>query len=153
MRNNLHKGFSLLEVLLVVALLAILASSGVGYYRSTAVQIQLKSFANGLVTDMQYARSRSVNGENSLKWGVHVVNGTNDYYEIFSTPTDYADATKSVYATTTAPKGVTFSDPADSTSKDIIFSRIAGTTTATSVSVLGETGTIVATVTAYGVIY
>ncbi len=153
MHNNFHKGFSLIEVLLVVAILALIGSVSVEYYRSTAVYIQTKSFANGLISDMQYARSRSLNGENTLKWGVHVVNSTNDYYEVFSTPTDYLDATKIVYSTTTAPGGVTFSDPTSGATRDIIFSRIAGTTTATSVSVLGDGNTIVDTITALGVIY
>ena len=147
------RGFSLLEILMVVAILAILGVSGVGYYRNFAKNVESKNFSQALVSDLKYARSFSTSGENSLKWGVHAVNGTSDYYEIFSTPTNYADASKSVTSTTTLPQGVSWVSPAESASKDIIFTRISGTTTADTLIINSESGNTTVTVTSLGVVY
>ncbi len=147
------RGFSLLEILMVVSILAILGVSGVGYYRNFAKNVESKSFSQSLISDLKYSRSLSISGENSLKWGVHAVNGASDYYEIFSTPTNYADVSKTVSSTTTLPQGVSWATPPESSSKDIIFSRISGTTTADALVVSSESGNTTINVSSLGVVY
>ena len=151
--NELTNGFSLLEILMVISIVAILGTAGVGYYRNFAKNVEVKNFSKSLVSDLKYARSLSISGENSLKWGVHAVNGSDDYYELFSTPTTYADAGKSVTSTTTLPKSVSWTSPAESASKDIIFTRISGTTTADTLIINSESGNTTITATSLGVVY
>lgn len=142
-----------MEVLLVVSILSILGAAGVGYYRNFAKSVEMKSVVQTLVTDLKDARARSMGGRDSLTWGIHAVNGTTDYYELFSTPTNYADSARTVAATTTLPNSVPFTDPAPSSSKDIIFTRVSGTTTASTLTVSSEGVTTVVTISGLGVIY
>ena len=148
-----RRGFSLLEILMVVAILAILGVSGVGYYRNLAKNVETKNFSQTLVSDLKYARSLSTSGESSLRWGVHAVNGASDYYEFFSSSTTYSDSSMSVSSTTTLPKGVSWVSPAESASKDIIFTRISGTTTADTLIINSESGNTTLTITSLGVVY
>lgn len=150
---KLSKGFSLLEILLVIAILSILGVAGVGYYLNFVKSVGVKNFSQGLVSDLKYARGRSMGGESSLKWGAHVVNSTTDYYEIFSTPTNYSDSAKSVFSTTTLPQGLSFTDPASGASKDIIFSRISGTTTSATIAVISDGRYSTTTVSSLGLVY
>ena len=69
---------------MVISIVSILGTAGVGYYRNFAKNVEVKNFSRSLVSDLKYARSLSTSGENSLKWGVHAVNGSDDYYELFS---------------------------------------------------------------------
>ncbi len=146
------RGFSLLEVLLVVAILAILGAAGFSYYGNVAKDVEVTTVAHTLASELKDARARAMGGENQRKWGVHVVNGTSDYFEVFSTPTTYADAGTIVDRTQYLFSGVAFSDPSESTTKDIIFTGISGTTTASSLTLTSQTQTITITVSPLGLI-
>lgn len=121
-----NRAFSLLELLIVVAILAIIGGIGSGFYVNYGNNIEVKSVADTLASDLKQAQSKSMIGEGSLKWGVHFVNGTTDYYEIFSTPTDYSSGSKVIIATKYLTSKITFSDPVSSSQKDIIFQKIKG---------------------------
>jgi type IV fimbrial biogenesis protein FimT len=53
-------GVSLLELMAVVAIVAILMGIGVSSYRSITVSYRMSSEINGLLGDMQYARSEAI---------------------------------------------------------------------------------------------
>lgn len=148
-----RRGFSLLELLLVVAILSILGVSGFSYYGNVAKDIGVTTVAHTLSSELRDARARAMGGESQKKWGVHAVNGASDYFEVFSTPTNYADGGTVVERTQYLFSGVAFSDPSESTSKDIIFTGISGTTTASSVTFTSQTQNITVSVTALGLIY
>lgn len=137
-------GFSLLELMLVVAILAILGTAGFGMYHNFVKNVELSSMTQTIRTDLKSARSKAQAGNENYRWGIHFVNGTNDYYEVFSTPTNYADVGKEVRETIYLRGGVKFSDPMEDNNKDVIFARISGTTTAATVAVTfsGQTETI-----------
>lgn len=122
---NFCKGFTLLEVLLVVAVLAILSVISFGAYSGFMRNAQLNAASESLVFDLKQAQSKSMSGEKGLKWGIHFVNSTNDYYEIFSTPTDYNDAAKTIETTVYLPGPIFFVDPASSST--VVFDKIRGT--------------------------
>lgn len=147
-----QKGFTLLELLIVIGILAIISVAGVASYRSFGVNVKIDGVVKVMASDLRQAQANAMIGKNGFKWGVHIVNSANDYYEIFSTPDVYANASTTVDATTTLPLGITFSDPVSSASKDIIFSKISGTTTATSTTLVSENLTKIINISAIGTI-
>ena len=130
---NFSKGFTLLEIIITMSILVVMSLVSVGSYLNYGKTIEINSFAQTLIFDLKQTQSKAMIGQGGFKWGVHFVNGTKDYYEIFSTPTLYGDAGKVVTATNYLPSSITFSDPTDGSTKDIIFNNISGSTTTTSV--------------------
>lgn len=148
------RGFSLLELLIVIAIIALLGGVGSTYYRGFVKSIELQSISKTLGEDLRYARSKAMIGEGGVKWGVHVVNvsGGSQYYELFSTPTNYAGGT--VISTTTLSTGLTFSDPSSGTNKDIIFSKISGNPVASTTVVIESEGKYsTTTISSIGTVY
>ena len=137
---KLSKGFSLFELLLVIGILIAISLGGVGFYMNYGKNVEVNSFMKTLSSDIKLAQEESMVGYGSLKYGVHFVNGTKDYYEIFSTATDYNAGT--VISTNYLPNGISFSDPALNASKDIIFDKISGKATPFSVSTVSSSGDI-----------
>ncbi len=132
------KGFSLLEALLVIAIIAVLSVTGIGYYRNYVKSVELDSLAAAMVADLKTARSKAMSGEESLKWGARFINGADDYYELFSTPINYQNASTSVKSATYLSGGVVFTNPPSASSTDVIFNKITGTATATSITISFE---------------
>lgn len=148
-------GFSLLETMLAVGVLALISMASIGLYRNYSKSIELETGVSSIISDLKNAQSKSINGEQDLKWGVHFVNVASDpkdYYEIFSTATDYAGGT--VNTKVYLAGGTTFSDPTDNTSKDIIYGKIKGTISGdTIVKIISDGTEKTITVTALGNIY
>lgn len=140
-----------MELLIVIAIIAILGVSGVESYRSFGKNVALQTAARSIAADLRYMQSKSMSGEEERKWGVRFISGDStygDYYTLFSTT---GSATTTI-ATTTLSQGVLFSDPVSST-KDIVFSKVSGTATAATVSIVSEGVTQTVNVTAIGTIY
>ncbi|MBI3634164.1 MAG: prepilin-type N-terminal cleavage/methylation domain-containing protein [Candidatus Yonathbacteria bacterium] len=150
-----QQGFSLLELLIVMAILVTMATMGSGMYRSFGKNVELSSAAQEIAADLRHMQSKAMTGEGNFKWGGHFVNGTpDDYYVLFSTSgTSYVDSGTVSIATTTLSKTISFSDPTDSASKDIIFNKISGTTTAATISVASEGLTQTVNISSVGTIY
>jgi len=131
-RQTFGSGITLLEILLVVAVLAVFGAIGVSYYRNFSKSIELDSAAQTLSFSMKEARTKAMGGDSGLKWGIHLVNGPQDYYEIFSANDTYASST--VASRVYLPSSVSFITPSESTTIDVIFSNIAATTTAQTIT-------------------
>jgi len=149
------KGFSLLEILIVIGILAVIAAVGSGFYMNYARVVELNSIGKSIISDLKGAQAKAMSGEGGLKWGVRFVNSTNDYYEIFSTPSDYNNPAKEITDTIFLSGGLSFSRPVESSEIIIIFDKIKGTVaseeTIIASSVNGQSKTI--TVTKGGNIY
>lgn len=133
--NNLHRaGFTLLELMLVIGILVIIATMSRDFYGSFVPTAQLEDNAKTIIYDLRNARDRAMNGQESKLWGIHFVNGASDYYEVFSTPSDYNDIQKTVLVTSYLRNGITFSSPSEGTNFDIIFSKISGQVASSSIT-------------------
>lgn len=143
-------GFTLLELMLVIALLAVLSTLATDFYTNFQRGSELEAASKSLARDIKRMRESALSGLSDNNWGVHMVNGATDYYEVFSSPTDYVNAAKIISATTSLPQNIYFSLPAEGVSQDILFSKIAATTTATSISLISRGATSTIKVSAFG---
>ncbi|MEK7452987.1 MAG: type II secretion system protein [Patescibacteria group bacterium] len=137
------KGFTLMEVLIVSAILVIL-SSAIGitlfsYQRDTT----LKSTEKDIINYLRIANQKAISGEDanldgaSEKWGIRFTNSTDDYYQLFYGNSFLeANTTEKIYL----PTSLIFSDPSEGQNKDFIFNRVNGATTSDFViiSLLGD---------------
>lgn len=151
--HNPRQGFSLIEILIVVSILAVVGLMATGFYRNFVKNIELESVNKTLVFDLKDARSRAINGEDDLKWGIHLVNDNNDYYELFSTPADYVSPSTTVKNTVYLPGTIIFTNPPSASSTDVIFNKITATTTAKNINIFFENATKTITITGEGNIY
>lgn len=143
-------GFSLLELLIVLGIMSLILAAGSGVYRNFGKNVELTSTSQAMSADIRHIQSKAMTGEGGLRYGVSLVNSTDDRYELFS----LTDA--GVYATTTTvylPKSITFSDPTEGTVKNVIFSKISGSTTATTTTITSEGTFATTTISSIGTIY
>ncbi len=132
---------------MAIAIMGILATIGfsnyAGFKNKQSVEAEVAKLTATVREAMELSRSQA----DSSQWGVHLANPTgteNDFYEIWK---------GSAYASSTVTKrinlsaNVRFTDPADGTTKDLIFGKATGLITASSSVVVesltgGGTGTI-----------
>lgn len=135
--------------MIVIAIIAILATAGMGFYRGYIKNVEIQSVSKAIGGDLRQMRAKSMIGEGGYKWAVRFVKDAGgDYYYTYSTNGSNSTTT----ATTTLSLGIAFTDP-PSGYKDVIFSKIAGTTTATTIVILSEGSYATNTVSAMGAIY
>lgn len=119
------QGFSLFETVIVIGIAAII--SGVAFLNFFGVRAnkELRLKADELVGYLRNAQQRSISQDQSSQWGVHLDASAvdSDFYVIFY-GVDYAGGVK--ISTISLGPAVQFSDPAQGTSKDVIFSKVSG---------------------------
>lgn len=139
------KGFTLLEIILSLGILAILATAGFGIYFGFQGSVRVGEESEKIADILRQARSNAISGENSAKWGVRFI-----YPEVGESYYDFFWGENYGVATTTErnylPTGVIFTNPAASSTLDAIFNRRSGALTVTStitITVKNEAGDIV----------
>ena len=156
--KNMCRGFTLLEMLIVISIFAILSVSGIGYYRNYSKNVALDGMRDEMIFTLKEARAKSAlgdagSGDVSLSWGVFVVNGASDYYELYATPTTYLNASTTIHSTKTLDTGVIFTNPTEGANMDIRFEKITGSTTPQTISFFSEGRVVTITISSLGVIY
>ena len=141
MNNNLHtrfqilnskffpfrkakKGFTMLELLIVIGITATLSVVGVGFYMNQQKAKILETTAQEIVGYLHYAQQKSVSQEQGLQWGVHFENPADekDFYALY-TGTTYSSPIETKYL----PTGIIFTTPATGNSINISFNKLTGT--------------------------
>lgn len=146
MRNRTQqRGFTILELMIAVAILGILASIALPSFNSAIAKTQLENAAEAIYSDIRYARSESI--KRSLDVTVTFTDGANWSYTIATveaTPVTIKIVNSSQFTVTSAVSGfasdiITFGSVRGTanTGSIVVTSSIASTATIT-VSSLGR---------------
>jgi len=117
------KAFTLMELLIVVAITAILASVGISSYVNQQRAKLLDTSVQEIVGYLRYAQQKSMAQEGGNQWGVHFENPAsgNDFYAL------YAGATySSPEETRFLSSGIEYESPIAGNSIDVSFSKLTG---------------------------
>ena len=118
------KGFTMLELLIVIGITATLSVVGIGFYVNQQKAKILENTAQEIVGYLRYVQQKSMAQEQSLQWGVHFDNPTSgqDSYALY-TGTTYSSSIETKYL----PSGIIFTTPATGNSINISFNKLTGT--------------------------
>jgi len=130
----MKKGFSLVELIIVVGIIAIMATIGVSDYLSTRSQKRLELAAEVLVRELNLTMERSRSQEDGHQWWIHFDNpdgSNNDLYTVcygtYTAPgADCAAEGGTESKRTILGAGLDFTEPASGTTKEIIFTKSTG---------------------------
>lgn len=125
------KGFSLVEVIAVVATLLLLVGIALASYRTFGRNVTLGTAAESLVIALDQARSRTLASEGDSQYGVHLEDNT---YTLFQGTT--YNAASSANEVHTLPAGIEFGTiTLQEGGANVVFESVSGTT--------ANTGTVV----------
>lgn len=125
----------MIEIIISMAILAAIGVVSIAYLGGYRRSVSIDSEAEKITAYLRQVQNKAMSGESGINWGVHFVNPQtgDDYYAIFRGSSYSADASdETIYLS----KQAQFSDPAASSTKDIVFQRITGRPTATTTIIL-----------------
>ena len=116
-------GFTLFEVLIVLAFMAVMGAVGLGYYFNYFRQTTLKTTADEITAFLYETQQKSVGQQDGSQWGVHFENPADGvpFYASFKGLT-YTEPVDKKFL----DNALDFAYPANGDSADIIFSKING---------------------------
>jgi len=123
-QDTRYNAFTLLELLIVIAITAALSAVSVGFYVNQQKAKILENTAQEIANYLRYAQQKSMAQEQSLQWGVHFDNPTSgdDFYALY-TGTTYSTPIETKYL----PTGIVFTTPATGNSVNVSFNKLTGT--------------------------
>lgn len=125
-----NKGFSVIELIIVIAFLSLLGASAVFFLRNQFLGT-LESDSQTIKARLQEAQVRAISGLEGVSWGIHFDNNaTPPFYALF--PGASYSTASSTYLLSNL---VEFQTPAGGSAKDIVFNKLNGTI-ATTTSVI-----------------
>ena len=68
-------GFTIIEVLIAIAIIGVLSAMVIPYYNSFLARNELKNEALKMVDMLRRARGQAMSGQDDLQWGVHFESG------------------------------------------------------------------------------
>jgi prepilin-type N-terminal cleavage/methylation domain-containing protein len=120
----MRRGFSMIEILLVLGITAVLATAAAINLQGRKSSAELTTTAGNIVSLLREAQSRSMSQASSTAWGVHFENGTSSFYALFS-GTYSTSSREAVYSLPAALQYVT-STVASSRYIEMTFAQISG---------------------------
>ncbi|MFH1188787.1 MAG: GspH/FimT family protein [bacterium] len=153
-KHILQRGFTLVELLIVVVIMVVIGTAGIVKLLRTHRVNALKVEANHIVAELRLTINRAEAQENSSQWGIHFENpgGGDDFYQVWY-GSDYTSGIKEelIYL----PATVVFSGDlvTSGSSKDIVFEKATGLpTTAETITIqsMGSSNIIAISINSYG---
>jgi prepilin-type N-terminal cleavage/methylation domain-containing protein len=138
-----QNGFTLFELIVVITITAILAAITVAIVPTVGRGRELEAERDKIVAYLRHARQKAVSQEEGRQWGVRFDNtqSATPKYMLFS-GASFSSAAETIFLSSK----VQFNDPSGGNTRDIVFVKITGTTTAASVIVAlrntGQTKTV-----------
>jgi len=124
-KSRSSAGFTLFEILIVMAFVAIIGSVGLGYYFGYYRQTILRTTTEEVTAFLYETQQKSIGQQDGSQWGVHFEN------PLDGTPF-YASFKGASYSMPVEQKflsdALDFSYPADGVNFDIVFNKISGQT-------------------------
>jgi prepilin-type N-terminal cleavage/methylation domain-containing protein len=123
--KKIKTGFTMIELLVVISITAIIATSGILVYAMAQRRVTLNLTADQIQQVLRFARQRSVSQQEGLSWGVHFdnTNSGNPWYAIYKgSPYNQNNITE-YYS---LPNPIRFSNPASGQSLDVEFLKLTG---------------------------
>ena len=145
-----QSGFTILELVISIAIIALI-SAAVGMELIAFQRIAaLDAAAKDIVSELRSVQNKALSGEDGNSdgagdsWGVRFSNGTDDTYAEF-----HGSSFNSANVTGTTPlsSSVVFTNPASSATKDIVFTKITGTSTSATIILQTQDGSQSKTIT------
>ena len=128
------KGFTLIEILLVVGIITIIAGLSVPFYRSFQVDQEMDIASKEILGTLRDAQNRSITGRDDITWGVHFDLSSNEY-GIFQGTSFSSYSDDSYVVPNVIDMSTNFGD-------DVYFSKIIGApSTAGIIFLEGDAGT------------
>lgn len=119
------KGYSLLELILVMAILAVVAGAGAVFLFGQKTSTELEEEAKRIEGNLRSSQSKAMTLEQGASWGVHFNNvvSSSAFYDIFW-GLSYAVGTTTdrLYL----PESILFEQPTSTASTTIIFAKRTG---------------------------
>lgn len=117
------KSFTLVELTIVIAIIAMLGTVGINYYLSAHRQTILRTTSDAVVAFLYEAKQNSIAQHEGAEWGVRFSNpiGAEPFYALFQGPT-FINPIQQRFL----DSSLDFSFPAEGQNIDIVFSRITG---------------------------
>lgn len=122
--NNSSRGFSFIELVIVIGILTIISGVAILFLRSLVIQTDLSGNAKNIISTLNLAKSKTVSSEGASQWGAHF---EADKFAIFKGATYNAgDANTKIYNLPTALEISTIS--LNGGGNNVLFTRITGQT-------------------------
>lgn len=147
------RGFTILELVISITIIAIISMMAgvelINYQRLTAAE----AAARDIMGELRLAQSRAITGEDGDlngqgdAWGMQFANpsgaGDDNYKIFYGTVYNSASTTATFYL----PSSVMFTNPTEGNNKDIIFTKLTGTATSSSITIQTVDGSQTKTIT------
>lgn len=119
----MRKGFTLVEVLLVVVITAILATITLAFSYGIKSRKDLDLAVNSVAAVVRDAQQKSITQEDMKRWGVHLERNTISIYDLFKD----VYVTANISAAYRLPSGVEFDNTGwGGAVKDVVFTQVDG---------------------------
>lgn len=124
------RGFTLLEMLLSVAIIALIAGMGVPVYQSFQNRNELDIAANALAQSLHRAQVLSQNQDGDSSWGVHIATGTITVFQGNS----FASRDAEFDEVSVIPSSMMYTGTDEYVFSELFATTTMGTTTLTSIN-------------------
>jgi prepilin-type N-terminal cleavage/methylation domain-containing protein len=132
--GHLRRGGTLLELLLVVAILAILGFASVNAFSYFRDSVEIEEGQNDITRTLREARGKAMAGEQGYAWGVRFDNTDTSAptFTLFAGTSFGSSNTTTVHFLSPF---IEYESPAGAATLDMVFSKRGGTTTAATTTI------------------